>query len=68
MGEHWLTEMMDLVHYILNIVDGITINVKRTEGKKKNYKAVVKLEGPSHAQGPGRLDQVKLSAEFSLKS
>lgn len=43
-GEHHLTEMMDLVHYILNIIGGIITNVKRTEGRKKtkmlsNWKA-----------------------------
>lgn len=61
--EHQLTEVMDLVHHILNIIGGIITNVKRTEERKKPLRCCCQ----SCAQGPGRLHQVELPAEFSLK-
>lgn len=60
---HQLIEEMDLLHYILNIIGGIITNVKRTEERKKPLRRCCQ----SCAQGPGRLHQVKLPAEFSLK-
>lgn len=55
--------MMDLVHYILNIIGGIITNVKRTEGRKKT-----KMLSNWKAQAVLREITSGKTFEFSLKS
>lgn len=58
-----LTEVMDLVHYILNITGAIITNVKR---KDKKLRCCCHIGRPKLCSG--RLHQVKFPVEFSLKS